>query len=394
MIPVAKSHLFVAAITHEGMKGKNNEDRFSVSAFRLEEAKNQDADSAGPGYPRPVLLAVVCDGIGGHRAGEVAAEIAVEMISRVVAESDGSDPRAVLSQAIMQASRNIRDQAARNDNQHGMGATCVCAWVIGERLYTASVGDSRLYLARHGQIFQVTTDHTWIQEAIEMGALTPDQARGHPNAHVIRRYLGSVNPPAPDFRLRLSPDEDDARLEANQGLALLPGDRLVLCSDGLTDLVEKEEILSALLAHGREEALQTLVGLANERGGHDNITIVLVEAPPNLGAGEIPTIPLQVRHSEQQKKRRISWAMTCAVVFAVFALLTTALVNWWLWQRNGARGTETTARPTATLRPPFTPRPTVTFEALKIPTATPFPQNIGSSPEMERVVGNLSFFRK
>ncbi len=224
MIPSKYSHLHVAVATHPGMKGKNNEDRYAVSAYSIGEEKRI-----------PSVLAVVCDGIGGHRAGEVAAEIAVEKISLVVAQSDGSQPLATLREAISEANQAVRSQSEVDPTRKGMGATCACAWVIGDRLFIASVGDSRIYLERAGTIHKLTTDHTWIQEALDQGILTPEQARGHPNLHVIRRYLGSQQPVEADTRLKLSRDEDDVQAQSNQGLKLVPGDTLMLCSDGLTD---------------------------------------------------------------------------------------------------------------------------------------------------------------
>lgn len=268
MIPANRAHLHVAASTHPGMRGKNNEDQYAVSAYTL----------SGTDFT-PSLLAILSDGIGGHRAGEVASRISVETISRIVAESDGTDPTAILENAITQASLAIFQQANTQPEKRGMGATCVCAWVIGNKLYAASVGDSRLYLLRGSTINQLTKDHTWIQEALDYGALTPEQARGHPNAHVIRRYIGSHPPPEVDFRLRLNPADTDQQALANQGFTLIPGDFVVLCSDGLTDLVDKEEIKNALRSHHREKALQVLTQMANQRGGHDNITIVVLEIP-------------------------------------------------------------------------------------------------------------------
>ena len=104
----------------------------------------------------PSLLAVVADGIGGHRAGEVAAELAVELISRSVAESDGQQPLYILQEALIRASQAIHKSAQENPEQRGMGSTCVCAWIIGDNLYTATVGDSRIYLLRAGGIYQLT----------------------------------------------------------------------------------------------------------------------------------------------------------------------------------------------------------------------------------------------
>lgn len=314
MIPKKRAHLFVAAATHPGMSGKNNEDRYAVAAFAVSE---QDAT--------PVLFAIVSDGVGGHRAGEVAAEIATDGISHGVAQSDAADPPAILSQAIIQASQAIHAQSNSDTNQEGMGATCACAWIIGSRLYTASVGDSRLYLVRDKKIRQLTTDHTWIQEALEHNIITPEQARGHPRAHIIRRYLGSKIPPEPDLRLRLYPEENDHQSMANQGMELIVGDRLLLCSDGLTDLVEDGEILNALDAvaldaaragTGLQNALGQLIDLANERGGHDNITVVALEMPESLEA----TRPLP------KVQRRFFSRSTCAAIAVIFLAVIAALV--------------------------------------------------------------------
>ncbi|MCC6147393.1 MAG: serine/threonine-protein phosphatase [Anaerolineaceae bacterium] len=265
---VEKSHLTTAAQSHPGMSGKNNEDRFGVSAYQI-----------GEKTPIPVLLAVLSDGIGGHRAGEVAAEIAVNLISERVAQSDGRHPAMLLQQAIIDASAEIYEEAQSKPEQQGMGATCVAALVRGDQLFAATVGDSRLYLLRAGQIRKLSTDHTWIQEALDAGLLSPSDVEGHPNAHVIRRYLGSPNQPQVDLRLRFSNNETSAQSEGNQGAHLLPDDILLLCSDGLSDLVKDEEILEALESNPLNDAVGKLVDLANERGGHDNITIIALRMP-------------------------------------------------------------------------------------------------------------------
>lgn len=365
MIPADRSHLHVAAVTHPGMKGKNNEDRYGVSAYR-----------AGEKNSVPTVLAIVSDGIGGHRAGEVAAEMAVEIINRVIAESTASDPPTDLQEAIVLASQAIREQADTDLAQKGMGATCACAWVIGSRLYTASVGDSRIYLIRGETIKKITIDHTWIQEALEFGALTPDQARGHPNAHVIRRYLGSFQPVVPDIRMRLRPEESDEQSEANQGLRLIPGDQVLLCSDGLTDLVEDSEILAALKTQKLKKALDSLVALANERGGHDNITIVALEAPQRSAAQ-----PLPEPEPEGVRKRALPITLSCigaGILLVAGILITSGMV--WLFTRTDPTATPSVT-PTATglpvptldltpLPPLLTPReePRLTAPALPLPS--------------------------
>ena len=286
MIRTQHAHLHVAALSHAGMSGKNNEDRFAVLSHVL------SADD-----PTPSLFAVLSDGIGGHRAGEVAAELAVDHISQLVAESNGRDPLKIMEEAIHSASEAIAHHSASDDKQHGMGATCACAWVIGDKLYIAFVGDSRIYFLRGGQMHQLTTDHTWVQEAIEKKIIQPEEGREHPNVHVIRRYLGSLKLPEVDFRLKLNDSDNSVQAQKNQGMILQPDDTLLLCSDGLTDMVWADEIQQTLLAaDSPKTAVQKLVAQANERGGHDNITVIVMTVP-------------KLRPPEEKRKGLWGWLM-------------------------------------------------------------------------------------
>lgn len=325
------------------MKGKNNEDRYAVSAHLT-----------GDDRSIPSVLAVVSDGIGGHRAGEVAAEIAVETISRAVEESDGLNPTSILQDAILRANQAIFEQANSVIDQKGMGATCACTWVIGDRLFTASVGDTRIYLLRGEAIQQITVDHTWIQEALDVGVLTPDEARSHPNAHVIRRYLGAPVPVLPDLRLRLHAGESDPHAEANQGFKLIQGDRLLLCSDGLTDLVEAGEIHEVLHKGSLDEGLHELVGMANKRGGHDNITLIALEVPHTMPKAA----PVALRKSS---RRWLPLRLSCALLLAALAAGVFLLggLNWLSGQ----------AQPTTT--PTLLPSPVVSPTLLLAPLSTP-----------------------
>jgi PPM family protein phosphatase len=286
MIRTQRAHLHVAALSHPGMSGKNNEDRFAVISHVL-----------GKDAPTPSVFAVLSDGIGGHRAGEIAAELAVNHISNTVAESNGREPLSTLEEAVHSASEAIAHHSATSDDRHGMGATCACVWVIGEKLYIAFVGDSRIYLLRSGRIHQLTTDHTWVQEAVEKNILKPEDAHEHPNVHVIRRYLGSLNLPEVDFRLKLSESDNSVQATKNQGMTLLPEDILLLCSDGLTDMVWVDEIQKTIVeAASLKVAAQKLVAQANERGGHDNITVILLSVP-------------KPRPPEEKKKGFLGWLM-------------------------------------------------------------------------------------
>jgi len=262
-----RPHLNVAALSHAGMSGKNNEDRYAVYSYLGEDEK-------------PVLFAIVADGIGGHRAGEVAAELAVNYIVEHVSESNGKKPLEIMESAIHTASQAIASRSASKTEQRGMGSTCACVWVEGDRLYTTYVGDSRIYLIREGKIQRLTVDHTWVQEAIEKGIILPEQARDHPNVHVIRRHLGSVELPQVDFRLRLSNEDDSEKARKNQGALLRAADILLICTDGLTDLVWDDEILRVATTRTSLKSIaEDLVAQANERGGHDNITAILLGVP-------------------------------------------------------------------------------------------------------------------
>ena len=273
----ARAHLNVEAQTHAGMTGKNNEDRYAVASFVLAGSERT-----------PSLFAVLADGIGGHRAGEVAAELAVNHIVDVVAKSDGHQIRRTLEDAVADASNAIAAHSASNDNLKGMGSTCATVWIAGDRLHTASVGDSRIYLLRGGKIQQLSVDHTWIQEALEKNLITPEAAREHPNVHVIRRYLGSAVPPEADFRLKLSKEDNDEQAEAHPGVKLQPNDVVLLCSDGLTDLVWNDEIVETVKSKPNlKEGAGALIALANSRGGHDNITVVLISIPADYPSKQV-----------------------------------------------------------------------------------------------------------
>lgn len=267
MIPSQSPHVVIAALSHPGEVREINEDRYSVAHYWIE-----------PEH-LPLALAIVADGIGGHQAGEVASQITVDVLTESISQANGSQLIESLEQGVIAAGRSVMETARSDEKMAGMGSTVAVVLVVGDRLYTVTVGDSRIYLLRNAKLRQISVDHTWVQEAINHGILTPEEARNHPNAHVLHRHLGGEKDPLPDFRLRLSPDEDDQQSEANQGMQLQLGDRLLLCSDGLTDLVEDDEIRQRLTDLHPKEAVAELVDLARSRGGHDNITVVSVMVP-------------------------------------------------------------------------------------------------------------------
>ncbi len=366
MIRTSRAHLNVEAQSHPGMAGKNNEDRFAVASFVASERDGT-----------PILFAVLADGIGGHRGGEVAAELAVNHIVQSAAGNNGRFSRYTIEEAIREASDAIAAHSASKEELKGMGATCAIAWIIGDKLHTAYVGDSRIYLIRGGRIQQLTIDHTWVQEAIEKGILTPEMARQHPNVHVIRRYLGSPVPPDPDFRLNLFDDDDGVRAENNQGARLLPNDILLLCSDGLTDLVWNDEILEVIRSKPNlKEACRALIELANQRGGHDNITVVLIGVP----AGFKPD-------AKFKKTGWLPW-MLGGVAALILVLAAASVLTLNLLRREvTVTSTPADSAPALATESPL-PQLTVTLASTEIlapgaitrvaPTYTPWPTNTGT----------------
>lgn len=302
MIRTQQASFHVAAATHPGLGGRPNEDRFAVSSYHVSES-----DST------PSIFAIVSDGIGGHRAGEFAAEMAVETISHMVALSNARHPLTILDHAIQVTSDVIAKKAKDDTQRLGMGTTCACVWIIGRKLYTASVGDSRIYLLRNGQLTQITVDHTWVQEAMEKGLLKQEDARSHPNAHVIRRYLGSSKAPEADIRLRLAKNESDTQARSHQGLELIAGDLLLLCTDGLTDVVDNAEIEPVICGLDLQAAAQALVDLALSRQGKDNITVALLLIP---------------RESEPARKSKFWWWALVALIGLILLVSAIAVVTW------------------------------------------------------------------
>lgn len=355
MISSNSAHFPVFAATDPGVSGKNNEDNYAVSAYLVSESD-----------PTPSIVAIVADGVGGHQAGEVASSIAVEMISQLIAESDADHPLATLEGAFHRANQAIYSQATINPANAGMSTTAACVWIIGDQLYLASMGDSRIYLKRGDHFTQLSIDHTWVQEAIESGVLTRDQVRSHPNAHLIRRYLGSKQPAIPDFRINLPPENGDSRGVANQGMILEAGDYLLLCSDGLTDLVSDDEIKSTLGKYPLEEVLDRLIKLANSRGGHDNITIIGIQLPDD----KVIVVP---------PKRRNRFIL----IVAALSVLALAIMGAWLYQMYFSEtGSDVaTQEPGATIglsAPVLTA--TVMSPTLPSPTAELTPQDSPSPP--------------
>jgi len=227
--------------------------------------KQVNEDACGYRETRFGHLCVVCDGMGGHAAGREAAELAVATIFEVFETApDGTGPGKVLEEAVEEASRRVHVMHTSEIAMGRPGSTAVAVLMHAGGTEVAHVGDSRVYLVHEAQIFRVTRDHSIVQELVDRGLLTLEQAAHHPDANRITRALG------------MSADVD-AELRP-QPVHHVTGDAFILCSDGLSDLVEDGEILSIVAAEPAAQAAGKLVDLANARGGHDNITVLVLRA--------------------------------------------------------------------------------------------------------------------
>lgn len=353
MIETEQSHLEIEADSHPGMGGKQNEDFYRICSCQLS-PKDKTAST----------LAVLCDGIGGHKAGEVAAQMGVSIITDTLLESDGKKPVEVIEKAVIRASKAIYQTSLSDQGRSGMGATAAIAWIIRDRLYTANLGDSRIYLLRDDHIIQLTTDHTWVQEAYEEGLIDEADRMTHPNAHVIRRYLGAKNAPQPDFRMWYFEGESDSEALQNQGMRLKAGDTLLLCSDGLTDLVGDHEIQEVIQRNALDTAVEKLIGISNTRGGHDNITVILMNVP-------------KVGVFKKSKRQRIF--MGCLYIFITLSVLITVLTFGWRWWQNRLdnvglqtpRGTITVTVEVEAFQFTETPIPEPTQSPIEVSTSSP-----------------------
>jgi len=235
-------------ITDVGIRRSHNEDNFLI----------HDG----------ISLFVVADGMGGHVGGEFASALAVTTIEEVLVRLDVhameavSDPHHLkLEQAVKIAGRRIHQKGNEQNEYQGMGTTAVVVWIVEERAYIANVGDSRVYMLRDGSYRQVTRDHSLIAEKLQHGLITEEEAKNHRMRNVITRSLG--------YQEEVDVDIDRVELQT--------GDLFLLCSDGLSEHVEDQEMADHLQENPLQDALKRLVALACERGGEDNITMVAVQ---------------------------------------------------------------------------------------------------------------------
>jgi len=241
--------LDVAQLTDVGRKREHNEDNMAYVIPK-------DAQVMA----RKGALFIVADGMGGHAAGEVASEIAVDTISTAYYQDENDDVAVALLNAIKRANALIHQRAAENMLRSGMGTTCVAGVLRGNMAYVANVGDSRAYLMRKGHAKQISQDHSWVAEQVRVGLLTEEQARTHAQRNVITRSLGTQQEVEVD--VFAEPLEE--------------GDVLLLCTDGLSGLVNDDEMRAIIERFPPQESVYHLIERANENGGPDNITAIVI----------------------------------------------------------------------------------------------------------------------
>jgi len=235
------------SVTDIGKKRKLNQDYVYVSEKPIGNLPN---------------MFIVADGMGGHNAGDYASKCTVETIVREIRGCFEKNPVRILSKAIRIANDQIRQKAREDQSLLGMGTTVVAATCLGHYLQVANVGDSRLYIINH-EIRQITRDHSLVEEMVRMGGIDKAAARNHPDKNIITRAVGATDTVEIDFFHE----------------ELMPGDIVLLCSDGLTNMLEDEEIGSILREKASiEEKAQKLIEAANDNGGRDNIAVIIIDA--------------------------------------------------------------------------------------------------------------------
>lgn len=227
-----------------------------------------------------IALAIVADGMGGHQAGDVASQLAVhtfrDMLERSASKEELSvqEGKMLIRQAIIKANDVVFDMASRNEQYYNMGTTIVAALYKEKDIVIGHIGDSRAYLITENQISQLTTDHTLVNELVKSGQISIEEAAHHPRRNVLTRAVGT-----------------DSKVEVDiQTAVLSPNDVLLLCSDGLTNMVSDEQLLQTIHEEGLalDEKAERLIQLALQAGGDDNISVVLLqEAGGTNPGGEI-----------------------------------------------------------------------------------------------------------
>lgn len=265
---------------------------------------------------------LVVDGVGGHAAGDLAAEIALDVIASKLGE--GPDVEARIRRAITAANNEICHKAASDENLRGMGCVLTLAVLQQGRMTVGHVGDSRLYLVWNGGLRKLTSDHSPVGEREDRGELSEEEAMLHPRRHEVFRDVGSH---------RRDPGDEDF-IEVRE-FVFKPDAAVLLCSDGLTDMLTSPEILAIIERYdgAPERTAQELVEAANEAGGLDNITAVFVAGPDFLGATSTVMQDARMRHSvTRQRPGRFKLLLGGRIAFLLYGFALALLIGFCAWK--------------------------------------------------------------
>lgn len=238
--------LKAAAVTNIGKVRKLNQDFVYASAEPIGNLPN---------------LFIVADGMGGHNAGDFASKLAASTMVERIAESEETEASSLLDLAVAYANAAVFHSAETSPDLEGMGTTIVACTLNNTKLSVANVGDSRLYVVRNHALRQITRDHSWVEEMVRRGGLDRETARNHPDKNIITRAVGVENTVQTDFF--------DVELQMS--------DKVLMCTDGLTNMLEDEEICAIVDGAGTlEEKADELIRRANANGGRDNVSVILI----------------------------------------------------------------------------------------------------------------------
>lgn len=298
--PVATVALEVAGTTAVGGR-ESNEDSILVLDLA--------GTLADPRNGSQAMLVAVADGMGGHDGGEVASAKAIEVLQQIISGHAATDAAHALKSAFRKANEAIIAAGTDGTGTPGMGTTLTAALLLGKYATIASVGDSRAYLVREKRLTQITKDHTMVADQVAANAITPDQAKSHPQRNILTHALGT--------KPKLDPS-----LPGIFEVALLPGDRLLLCTDGFFDVLQTDDYTHALVSADPGVAAAALVQLATDRGTTDNVSAVVVAAIPTRA----PVVDLAaVPHKPQRSN--VSTIYAVIAVLVVLALLAAFILG-------------------------------------------------------------------
>ncbi len=293
--------LTYASLSHIGMKRETNEDRCYPDQNR------PDSLLTPEGVHGKGQLFIVADGMGGMVAGEVASQMAVEtVVKEFYGARDQVSPGESLILAVKSANFQIFNSACSSQSLKGMGTTATALVVKDGSANIAHIGDSRAYLYRKGRLHQLTEDHSWVAEQVKAGILTEEQARMHPSRYMLARALGT---------------QPHAQVDSVT-LSLQPGDTLLLCTDGLTGHVSDRQIAKVIAAHSLPKAIcEALITEANQRGGEDNVTVIVIQCEPVTARRRVSTTE-RIRRGWRFRRR------SPKIPYLLLAILLASAILW------------------------------------------------------------------